>query len=137
MADQESIELLAFNFLIRTFAYRRLAQGLSRSLSSFSSFLREYLNPVLKGDQCAQYVDAIGIAANTPQQLIKKLRAVFQCLWKTGLKLSLANCQFELQEVDFVGRAMATRDIAPLKQKISKFLETLTSSKNSRKKMKL
>ena len=37
MADQRSIEMLAFNFASRTFAYRRLAQGLSRSLSAFSS----------------------------------------------------------------------------------------------------
>ena len=73
MADQQSIELLAFNFASRTFAYRRLAQGLSRSLSAFSSFIREYLDPVIKADQCAQYVDDIGIAANTPDQLIKNL----------------------------------------------------------------
>ena len=40
MADQRSLEkMLAFNFA-RTFAYRRLAQGLSRALSAFSSFMR-------------------------------------------------------------------------------------------------
>ena len=80
IADQQSIELLAFNFASRSFAHRRLAQGLSRSLSEFSSFIREFLNPVIQADQCAQYVDDIGIAANTPEQLIKNLRAVFQCL---------------------------------------------------------
>ena len=73
MADQQSIELLAFNFASRTLAYRRLAQGLHRSLSAFSSFIRQYLDPVIKADQWAQYVDYIGIAANTPQQLIKNL----------------------------------------------------------------
>ena len=61
-ADQQSIELFAFNFASRTFLYRRLAQGLSRSLSAFSSFIREYLDPVIKADQSAQYVDDIGIA---------------------------------------------------------------------------
>ena len=65
MVDQQSIELLAFNFASRTFAYRRLAQGLSCSISAFSSLIREYLDPVIKADQCAQYVDDIGIAANT------------------------------------------------------------------------
>ena len=35
MADQQSIELLAFNFASRTLAYPRLAQGLSRFLSAF------------------------------------------------------------------------------------------------------
>ena len=123
MADQQSIELLAFNFASRTFAYRRLAQGLSRSLSAFSSFIREYLDPVIKADQCAQYVDDIGIAANTPEQLIKNLRAVFQCLRKAGLKLSMTKCHFGVQEVDFLGRTITTKGVAPQKQKIAKFLE--------------
>ena len=90
MADQQSIQLLAFNFASRTFAFRRLSQGLSQSLSAFSSFIREYLDPVIKADQCVQYVDDIGIAANTPEQLTKNLRGVFQCLRKAGLKLSMA-----------------------------------------------
>ena len=53
MADQRSIEMLAFNFASRTYAYKRLAQGLSRALSAFSSFMREYLDKVIKADQCA------------------------------------------------------------------------------------
>ena len=55
MADQRSVEMLAFSFTIRTFAYKRLAQGLSRSVSAFSCFMREYLDPVVKADQCAQW----------------------------------------------------------------------------------
>ena len=123
MADQQSIELLAFNFASRTFAYRRLAQGLSRSVSAFSSFIRENLDPVIKADQCTQYVDDIGIAANTPEQLIKNLRAVFQCLRKAGLKLSMAKCHFGVQEVNFLGRTITTKGVAPQKRKIAKFLE--------------
>ena len=38
MAEQRSMEMLAFNFVSRTFAYKRLAQGLSRFVSAFSSF---------------------------------------------------------------------------------------------------
>ena len=48
MADQRSVEMLALNFASRTFAYKRLAQGLSRSVSAFSSFMREYLAQSLK-----------------------------------------------------------------------------------------
>ena len=123
MADQQSIELLAFKFASRTFAYRRLGQGLSRSLSAFSSFIREYLDPVIQADQCAQYFDDIGIAANTPEQLIKNLQAVFKCLRKAGLKLSMTKCHFGVQEVDFLGRTITTKGLAPQKQKIAKFLE--------------
>ena len=35
-----------------------------RFVSAFSGFMREYSDPVVKADQCAQYVDDIGIAAN-------------------------------------------------------------------------
>ena len=122
MADQQSIELLPFNFTSRTIAYRKLAQGLSRSLSAFVSAICKYLDPVIKADQFAQNVDNIGIAANTPEQLIKNLRAVFQCLRKAGLKLSMAKCHFGVQEVDFLGRTITTKGVAPQKQKITKFL---------------
>ena len=66
MADQRSIEMLASIFSSRTFAYRRLAQGLIRALTAFSNFMREYLDKLIKADQCTQYllVDDIGISAN-------------------------------------------------------------------------
>ena len=51
MTDQRSIEMLSFNFASRTFAYTRIAQGLSRALSTFSGFMCEYLDKVIKADQ--------------------------------------------------------------------------------------
>ena len=41
MADQRSVEMLAFNFASGTFLYKKLAQGLSRAVSAFSSFMRK------------------------------------------------------------------------------------------------
>ena len=95
MADQRSIETLAFNFASRTYAYRRLAQGLSRALSAFSSFMREYLDKVIKADQCAQYVADIGIAANDATQLINNLCATFQCIRTAGLNKRCTNATSE------------------------------------------
>ena len=92
MANQRSIEMLAFNFANRTFAYRQLVQGLNRALSAFSSFLREYSDRVTKADQCAHYVDDIGIAANDADHLIKNLRATFECIREAGLKLTRHKC---------------------------------------------
>ena len=90
MADQRSVGLIAFNFSSRTFAYRRLAQGLRKALSAFSSFMREHL-------------DDPGIAANTTEQLIKNIRAVFKCIRKTGLKLTIEICHFDVTKVEFPG----------------------------------
>ena len=113
MADKRSFEMLAFNFASRTFAYKRLAPGLSRALSAFSCFMREYLDKVIKADQCAQYVDDIGIAANSVTQLIRNIRAVFECIRQAGLKLSIDKCHFEVPEVEFLGRTITPQGIVP------------------------
>ena len=94
MADHRSVEMLAFNFASRTFAYKRLGQGLSRSVSAFSSFMREYLDSVVKADQCAQNVDDIGIAANSATVFTRNIRAVFKCIRQAGLKLTYEKCHF-------------------------------------------
>ena len=116
MADQRSIEMLAFNSASRTFAYKRLAQGLSRALSAFSSFMREYLDKVIQADQCAHCVDDIGIAANSVTQLKHKIRAVFECIREAGLKQSIDKCHFGVTEVDFLGRTISPQGIAPRPQ---------------------
>ena len=123
MADQRSIEMLAFNFASRTFAYRRLAQGLSRGFSAFSSFMREYLDKVIKADQCTQYVDDIGIAANTAEQLIRNLRATFQCIRTAGLKLTMHKCHFGAKEIDFLGRTITPEGVRPQRPRVQNFLE--------------
>ena len=123
MADQRSIEMLAFNFASRTFAYRRLAQGLSRALSAFSSFMREYLDKVIKADQCAQYVNDIGIAANNAIQLINNLRATFECIRTAGLKLTMHKCHFGAKEIDFLGRTITPEGVRPQRPRVQNFLE--------------
>ena len=132
MADQRSVELLAFNFASRTFAYRRLAQGLSRSVSAFSSFMREYLDPVVKADQCAQYVDDIGIAANNATDLTRKIRAVFKCIRQAGLKLTIEKCHFGVRQVEFLGRTISPEGISPQARKIQNFLAKLRFPKSKK-----
>ena len=123
MADQRSIELLAFNFASRTFAYRRLAQGLSRALSAFSSFMREYLDKVIKANQCAQYVDDIGIAANNATHLTINLRETFKCIRKAGLKLTMHKCHFGAREINFLGRTITPDRVKPQKMNVQNFLQ--------------
>ena len=132
MADQRSVEMLAFNFASRTFAYRRLAQGLSRSVSAFSSFMREYMEPVVKTDQCAQDVDGIGIAANNATDLTRIIRAVFQCIQKARLKLTIEKCHFGVRQVEFLGRTISSDGVSPQTQKIQNFLKKLRFPKSKK-----
>ena len=121
MADQQSIEMLAVNFVSRTFAYKRLAQGLSRALSAFLGFIREYLDKAIKADQCAQYVDAIGKAAKSVTQLIRNIRAVFESIRKSELKLTIEKFHFGVTEVEFLGRTITPQVIATKTTKSKNF----------------
>ena len=132
MADQRSVEMLAFNFASRTFAYRKLAQGLSRSVSAFSSFMRDYLDPVVKADQCAQYVDDIGIAANNATDLTRNIRAVFKCIRNARLKLIIEKCHFGVRQVESLGRTISSEGVIPQSHKIQNFLNKLRFPKSKK-----
>ena len=127
MADQRSVEMLAFNFASRTSAYRRLAQSLSRSVSAFSSFMREYLDPVVKADQCAQYVDDTGIAAYSATDLTRNIRAVFKCIHQAGLK-----CHYRARQAEFLGRTISPEGISPQARKFQKSLDKLRFPKSKK-----
>ena len=76
MADDVSVQLLAINFASRTYAYKCLAQGLNKSVTGFSSFIRHYLDPCLASGNCTQFMDDIGIAVTNFEQLVPSLREI-------------------------------------------------------------
>ena len=117
MSDPLSVQLLAFNFASRTFAYTRLAQGLSRSVSAFSSFMRMYLDSCIANDQCVQYVVDLGTGAIDFQGLYGKLKAIFTCIRNSGLKLSMGKCEIGVPEITFLGRTIALEGTSPIRPK--------------------
>ena len=132
MADQWSVEMLPINFASRTFAYKRLAQGLSRSVSAFSSFMREYLDKVVKVDQCAQFVDDTGIGAKNATDLTRNIRAVFRCIRQTGWKLTIEKRHFGVRQVEFLGRTISPEGISSQARKIQNFLDKLRLPKSKK-----
>ena len=75
MADELSV-LLAFNCGSRTWACKRLTQGLSRSPTIFSSCTRHHLERCIASDKCYSFFDDIGAGANSGEELIKSLRDI-------------------------------------------------------------
>ena len=87
--------------------------------------MREDLDPVVKADQCAQYVDAIGIAANNATDLTRNIRAVFKCIRNAGLKLTIEKCHFGVRQVEFLGRTISSEGVLPQSHKIQFFFEQI------------
>ena len=89
--------------------------------------MREYLDPVVKVDQCAQNVDDIGIAANNATDLTRNIRAVLKCIRQAELKLTIEKCHFGVRQVEFLGRT-----ISPQARKIQNFLDKLRFPKSQK-----
>ena len=51
---------------------------------------------------------------------------------KTFFELSMANCHFGVQELDFHGRTITTKRVAPQKQKIAKIREKVTFTRSKK-----
>ena len=90
------------------------------------------MDPVVKADQCAQYVDDIGIAANNATDLTRNIRAVFQCIRHAGLKLTIEKCHFEVKQNEFLGRIISPEGISPQARKFHNFLDKLRFPKSKK-----
>ena len=125
MADEESIQMLAFNFAGRTFAYQRLAMGLNRAVSAFSSFMRMKLDKCISADKCYSYMDDLTSAANGFPNLFDNLKDVFEGVRGAGVKLAIEKCQIGLPKIDFLGSTITSQGISPCIPKVDKFLSKL------------
>ena len=94
--------------------------------------MREYLDPVVKTDQCAQYVDDIGIAANNATDLTRNIRAVFTCIPQAVLKLTIEKSHFRVRQVEFLGRTISSERISPQARKIQNCLDKLRFLKSKK-----
>ena len=132
MADDVSVQLLAFNFASRTYAYKCLAQGLNKSVTGFSSFIRHYLDPCLASGNFTQFMDDIGNAVTNFEQLVPSLREIFICIRQSGLKLSPEKCEIATDTMIFLGNNISAEGISPEKAKITKFFDKFKMPKTTK-----
>ena len=122
MADPVSVQLLSFKFAPRTFAYLRLAQLLSGSMSAFSSFMRKYMDPCIAADQYWWWyddryddVDDLGTAAHNFEKLFFNLSKIFTCINWVSVKLTMSKSEFGSAEISFLGSIISSERKAPKK----------------------
>ena len=81
-----------------------------------------YSDPVVKDDQCAQYVHDIEIAANNATELTRNFRAVFQSIRNAGLKLTIEKCHIRVRQIEILDRTIPSEGVSPQNHKIQNFL---------------
>ena len=92
---------------------------------SKTGVIREYLDPAVKVDRCAQYVNYISVAAHIASELIENLYRVFQQIQKAGVKLCIKKCQFGNHSFESLWKTISTAANASIKEWIAKLLKNL------------
>ena len=125
MADDFSVQLLSINFASRTYAYKCLAQGLSKSVTGFSAFIRHCLDHCLTANVSNQYMDDIGGGAENFTELLRNPKQIIDCVRRSGLKLSPKKCIFGTTKIKFLGNLLTPAGIQPESKKIDKILSKM------------
>ena len=70
-------------------------------------------------------MDDIGCGVETFEQMVPTLRQIFDCLRKSGLRLTPHKCEFGMPPINFLGTTITQKGLQPEKEKIQKFLNTI------------
>ena len=99
--------------------------GLSKSVTGFSSLIRHYLDGCLAAGLCTQFMDVIGSAVSSFEELIPALDAIFAAIRRSGLKLVPEKCKIATASMQFLGNVICENGITPESEKITKFLNRI------------
>ena len=68
-------------------------------------------------------MDDIGSAVTEFSQLLPSLRKIFDCIRRSGLKMSPEKCELASKSIKFLGSTITNQGISPQAEKIQKFLK--------------
>ena len=122
LADPLLVQLLAFNSASRTMVCQGLARGLNRAKTRFSLFVRNYLEPCLSANICIQFMDNLVCGIDSSEHIHPNFRKIFQCLQRSGLKMSPKKFVSGFQHGRFLDKTITEEALKPEKEKIEKFL---------------
>ena len=106
--DLESSHLLTFSTPFGRYRFLRMPYG----ISSASDVCQLYISQVIDGIQgAANSQDDIIIWGENEEQLIKRTITVFRAIRKSGMKLNLSKCVFNISELIFLGHKITADGI--------------------------
>ena len=110
---EDSIAKTAFITCDGLWEWTRMPFGLCNATATFQRLMSKVLKNVSNryGNLVLCYVDDILIATRTVEEHLQRLREVFQCLRRAGLKLKASKCKLMDTEIKFLGRRITENGI--------------------------
>ncbi|KAI1003558.1 hypothetical protein K3495_g4642 [Podosphaera aphanis] len=109
--------LTAFNTRYGLFESLVMPFGLTNAPATFQAQINEVLRPYLD-ITCTAYIDDILIYSETLEEHKKHVNEIHKVLAKAGLKLDIKKCEFDTQNVIYLGLIISASGIQMDPQKI-------------------
>jgi len=112
LLDDVDKEKTAFNTLFGQYQYKVLPFGLTNAPPAFMSLMnemfKEHLNKFI-----LIYLDDILIFSKTREQHLEHIREALKILEKNKFYLNSAKCEFEKEEIEFLGHVVGGNEVTP------------------------
>ena len=115
----------AFACELGLFEWRRMPFGLCNASATFQRSITRALQKIQQrhGSVVMAYIDDIVIATETIEDLLERIREVFECLREAGFKMRAEKCDFMRTETKYLGRVVSAEGIKPDPAAVSKIQE--------------
>lgn len=114
--------MTAFNTRYGLFETLVMPFGLSNAPATFQARINEILRPFLD-IFCTAYIDDILIYSDTQSEHREHVKAVLYALRDAGLRCDIKKCEFEVQEVTYLGLIISTTGIKMDPQKVKAIVD--------------
>lgn len=111
-----------FSTILGNFKYRVLPQGLNVSPGTMQRLTDNIIAPI-KYLGIVNYLDDFVLGTNSLEQMLYKLRKLFQELRKAGVTLNPSKCSFMLPKIKVLGHEVDKNGIRPLEDNLRKIKE--------------
>ena len=102
--------------------FKRMPHG----IHSASEIFQLEISTILSGlEGCANSQDDIIVWGNSKEQHVEWLKAIFDHIGQSGLKLNAAKCVFGVNELTFLGHVVSANGVKPDPQNLKQLQNTL------------
>ena len=116
--DEESKQYTAFTLgSMGLYECESMLFGLYNAPPTFQRLMQNCLSE-LNLTYCLIYLDDVIVFSDTPEEHLRRMRVVFNCLREHGLKLKLSKCEVFKSEINYLAHHVSQKGVLPSKKNL-------------------
>ena len=116
--DEESKQYTAFTLgSMGLYECKSMPFGLCNALLTFQRLMQNCLGK-LNLTYCLIYLDDVIVFSEMPEEHLRRMHVVFDCLHEHGLKLKLSKCEVFKSEINYLAHHVSQKGVLPSKKNL-------------------